>query len=174
MAQYILAVDAGTTGITAVVLDPAGRMVHRAYSEFPQYFPHAGWVEQDAEEIYETALKVMKEAIAPYPAEDIKGLGITNQRETTILWDKHTGKPIHRAIVWQCRRTKEICQGLQLHRKTFHQKTGLLLDAYFSGTKIKWILDQNPQWRERASRGEILLWNRGYLAFMEIDSGAFS
>lgn len=156
MATYILAIDAGTTGITALLLNETGAVVKKAYSEFTQYFPKETWVEHDAEEIYQTTLKVMKEATSDVPANTVKALGITNQRETTVLWEKTTGKPIHRAIVWQCRRTKTICEQLKEKEPLFRKKTGLVLDAYFSGTKIKWILDQDASFRPRASRGEIL------------------
>lgn len=156
MPDYILAVDEGTTGVTVLLLNPAGEVLQRAYSEFPQYFPKEGWVEHDAEEIYQTTLKVLKEAIVGISPASIKALGITNQRETTVLWNKTTGKPIAKAIVWQCRRTKEICEQLKSKTELFRQKTGLVLDAYFSGTKIKWLLDQNPKWKEQARKGEIL------------------
>ncbi|MEK7486916.1 MAG: glycerol kinase GlpK [Planctomycetota bacterium] len=156
MPEYILALDEGTTGVMALLLNPAGEVVQRAYSEFPQYFPKEGWVEHDAEEIYQTTLKVLKEAVVGISANSIKAMGITNQRETTVLWEKKSGKPIAKAIVWQCRRTKEICEKLKSHTELFRKKTGLVLDAYFSGTKIKWLLDQNPKYRDQARRGEIL------------------
>lgn len=128
--------------------------------EFTQYFPKPGWVEHDAEEIWSTQLEVAKEAMANVgaTAADIGAIGITNQRETTIVWDKNTGEPIHHAIVWQCRRTSEYCDSLKAKGlvDTFRQKTGLVIDAYFSGTKLKWLLDNVEGARERAERGELL------------------
>ena len=131
-----------------------------AQKEFTQYFPKPGWVEHDAEEIWSTQLEVAKEAMANVgaTAADIGAIGITNQRETTIVWDKNTGEPIHHAIVWQCRRTSEYCDSLKAKGlvDTFRQKTGLVIDAYFSGTKLKWLLDNVEGARERAERGELL------------------
>jgi len=164
MQQYILAIDAGTTSSRAIVFNEKGETVALAQHEFPQYFPKEGWVEHDAIEIWETQLKAIKEAIEQPnigPAA-IAAIGITNQRETTVLWDRKTGKPVHKAIVWQDRRTAFICEQLSDHTTTFYEKTGLVLDAYFSGTKIKWILDENPDLRKAAERGE--------LAFGTIDS----
>ena len=128
--QYILAIDAGTTGITIVVIDHQGQICHREYSEFTQYYPHSGWVEHDADEIWQTTLKLIRLVFARYPARKIAGLGITNQRETTILWDKQSGKPIHKAIVWQCRRTMEYCNQLTSlgYSNIVKNKTGLVID----------------------------------------------
>lgn len=168
---YILAIDQGTTGSTVLIIDHAGRVCAKAYSEFTQYYPKAGWVEHDPLEIWQVTLKVAREAIAVAQIEalEIRGIGITNQRETAILWEKATGKPVHNAIVWQCRRTAAICEGLKAQglAEQFRQKTGLVLDAYFSATKVKWMLDNVAGVREKAEAGEILfgtvdtwlLWN---------------
>lgn len=141
--QYILAIDAGTTGITVVVIDHQGQIRHREYSEFTQYYPKSGWVEHDAEEIWHTSLKLIRQIFTRYPARNCAGLGITNQRETTIIWDKQSGKPIHKAIVWQCRRTMDYCNHLisQGCADTIKKKTGLVVDSYFSGPKINWLLN---------------------------------
>ncbi|TVP81126.1 glycerol kinase GlpK [Thioalkalivibrio sp.] len=164
--RYILAIDAGTTGITALVFDHAGRIRARGYSEFTQYYPRSGWVEHDAEEILMVALRVIGEALRAggLRAADIQGIGITNQRETAVLWDKSSGKPVGRAIVWQDRRTAPACEGLRERglEAWVQDRTGLLLDPYFSGTKIGWLLDHEPGLRARARRGEI--------AFGTIDS----
>lgn len=160
MGKYIMALDAGTTSSRCILFDRHGTMCSAAQKEFTQYFPKPGWVEHDADEIWSTQLGVAVEAMTKIGAvaEDIAAIGITNQRETTIVWDKHTGEPVCRGIVWQCRRTSEYCD--QLKRKgltdQFRQKTGLVIDAYFSGTKLKWILDEVPGARERAERGELL------------------
>jgi glycerol kinase len=155
----ILSIDQGTTGTTVLILSPDGAILGRGYSEFRQIFPQPGWVSHNAEEIWETTLKVIAIAIddADIRAQDIKGIGITNQRETTVLWDRITGKPVHDAIVWQCRRTADLCdqyraKGLQ---DTIRQKTGLVIDAYFSATKIIWLLNHVADLRTRAQRGEI-------------------
>ena len=145
MKQYIMALDAGTTSNRCILFDHAGRICSVAQKEFTQYFPQPGWVEHDADEIWSTQLGVAVEAMSKIgaTAEDIAGIGITNQRETAIVWDKETGVPVCHAIVWQCRRTAEYCDELKERGLTewFRQKTGLVIDAYFSGTKIKWILD---------------------------------
>mgnify|MGYP001572960467 CR=1 FL=1 len=155
--QYILALDQGTTGSRAFLFDARGRVVASAYQEFPQYFPKPGWVEHDAEEIWASCVAVIKGVLkkSRVSARQIAAIGITNQRETTVLWDRKTGKPIHRAIVWQCRRTAEICRGVSRYAPTFRRKTGLVLDPYFSGTKIRWLLDHVPGLRQRAAKGEI-------------------
>lgn len=159
MAHYILAIDQGTTSSRAIVFDKAGKIVSLAQQEFKQYFPKSGWVEHDPEEIITSVLNVCKEALetAKLSASDIASIGITNQRETTVLWDKRTGKPVHKAIVWQDRRTAEYCA--QLKEQGFEQKvsekTGLLLDPYFSATKIKWILDNVEAARTKAEKGEL-------------------
>ena len=158
--KYILSLDQGTTSSRAILFDQNQQVVGVAQKEFTQLYPQEGWVEQDAMEIWSSQYGVMMEVVAQSGVQpkDIVAVGITNQRETTILWDKTTGKPIHNAIVWQCRRTAAIVdnlrqQGLESHiRKT----TGLVPDAYFSATKIKWILDQVAGARQRAERGEIL------------------
>lgn len=160
MADYVMALDAGTTSNRCILFDRGGRMVSTAQKEFTQYFPQPGWVEQDAGEIWSTQLGVAVEAMQKTGAEpeDIAVLGITNQRETVIVWDKKTGEPVCPAIVWQCRRTAGICdrlreQGLE---ELVRQKTGLILDAYFSGTKLKWILEHVEGAGERARAGELL------------------
>lgn len=160
MAKYIMALDAGTTSNRCILFNEKGEMCSVAQKEFTQYFPKPGWVEHDANEIWSTQLGVAVEAMAKIgaKAEDIAGIGITNQRETTIVWDKNTGEPIYNAIVWQCRRTSEYCDSLKENGLTdkFREKTGLMIDAYFSGTKLKWILDNVEGARERAERGELL------------------
>jgi len=171
MTQYILALDQGTTSSRAIIFDKKGTIVSIAQKEFKQYFPQPGWVEHDANEIWSSQLGVATEAIvkAGLSVENIAAIGITNQRETTVVWDRNTGKPIYNAIVWQDRRTAPFCdelksKGLDVIIK---QKTGLVVDAYFSATKVKWILDYVPGARERANKGELafgtidswLLWN---------------
>lgn len=160
MPKYMMALDSGTTSNRCILFDRAGRIVSVAQREFPQYFPQPGWVEHDANEIWATLLGVAVEAMqmAGAAAEDIAAIGITNQRETTIVWDKATGEPIHRAIVWQCRRTSEYCDELRGRGLTarFREKTGLVLDAYFSATKLHWLLEHVPGAHARAARGELL------------------
>ncbi len=156
----ILALDQGTTGTTALVFAHDGSIVGRAYSEFTQHYPHPGWVEHDAEEIWRVSHRVMREALeaARLPPGDLRAIGITNQRETTVVWDRATGKPCHRAIVWQSRQTAEICEQLQRdgHADLVRSRTGLVIDAYFSGTKVKWILDRYPEVRAKAQDGQAL------------------
>lgn len=160
MAKYVMALDAGTTSNRCILFNKKGEIVSSAQKEFTQYFPKPGWVEHDANEIWSNQLGVAVEAMqkAGAEAKDIAAIGITNQRETAIVWDKNTGEPICHAIVWQCRRTSEYCDSLKEKGLTemFRSKTGLILDAYFSGTKVKWILDHVPGARERAQRGELL------------------
>lgn len=160
MAKYVMALDAGTTSNRCILFNERGEMCSVAQKEFTQYFPHPGWVEHDANEIWSTQLGVAVEAMSKIgaTAEDIAAIGITNQRETTIVWDKNTGEPVYHAIVWQCRRTSEYCDTLKDKglTETFRQKTGLVIDAYFSGTKLKWILDNVEGARERAENGELL------------------
>ena len=160
MAKYVMALDAGTTSNRCILFTEKGEMCSVAQKEFTQYFPHPGWVEHDANEIWSTQLGVAVEAMSKIgaTAEDIAAIGITNQRETTIVWDKNTGEPVYHAIVWQCRRTSEYCDTLKEKglTETFRQKTGLVIDAYFSGTKLKWILDNVEGVRERAENGELL------------------
>ncbi len=160
MKKYILALDQGTTSSRAIVFDEQGNMVSVAQKEFSQIYPKPGWVEHDPMEIWATQIGTARECIerADISPTQIAGIGITNQRETTIVWDKKTGKPIYNAIVWQCRRTSDICDSLKEKglEKTIFEKTGLVVDAYFSGTKIKWILDNIPGVREKAEKGEVL------------------
>ena len=160
MAKYVMALDAGTTSNRCILFNEKGEMCSVAQKEFTQYFPHPGWVEHDANEILATQLGVAVQVMSKISAtaEDIAAIGITNQRETTIVWDKNTGEPVYHAIVWQCRRTSEYCDTLKEKglTETFRQKTGLVIDAYFSGTKLKWILDNVEGVRERAENGELL------------------
>jgi len=157
MADTILAIDQGTTGTTVFVLDQAGRIRGRAYGEIRQYYPRPGWVEHDPEEIYRSAVALSKKALAAAKrhARDVRAIGITNQRETFVVWERKTGRPAGRAIVWQCRRSAEICAQLRDREAEVTQRTGLLLDPYFSGTKLKWMLDQRPSLRVRGARGEL-------------------
>ena len=160
MAKYVMALDAGTTSNRCILFDKKGRVCSSAQREFTQYFPRPGWVEHDADEIWASQLGVAVEAMNKIgaSAEDIAAIGITNQRETVIVWDRTTGEPVCRAIVWQCRRTSGYCDSLKAKGLTekFRNKTGLVIDAYFSGTKIKWILDNVPDAREKAEKGELL------------------
>jgi len=155
--KYILALDQGTTGSRAFLFDAKGKIVGSHYQEFKQYFPKPGWVEHDAEEIWQSCVDVIKGVLGKtkLSAKNIAAIGITNQRETTVMWDRNTSRPVARAIVWQCRRTADICKGLVRHAATFRKKTGLVLDPYFSGTKIKWILDHSKGVRKRAQKGDI-------------------
>ena len=160
MQKYVMAIDAGTTSNRAILFDREGQIVSVAQKEFTQIFPKPGWVEHDANEIWSTQLGVCVEAMskAGAVAEQIAAIGITNQRETTIVWDKNTGDPVCNAIVWQCRRTSEFCDTLMekgLSDK-FRKKTGLIIDAYFSATKLHWILENVPGARQRAEKGELL------------------
>ncbi|MGH7896206.1 MAG: FGGY family carbohydrate kinase, partial [Candidatus Binatia bacterium] len=153
----VVAIDQGTTGSTVLVLDRRGRVVARAYSEFTQHYPKPGWVEHDAEEIWRVTLRVLRQAArrAKLRAKNVAAIGITNQRETTVVWDRRTGKPIHRAIVWQDRRTTALCDALKDagHEARMREKTGLVLDPYFSGTKVRGLLDHVRGARERAAAG---------------------
>jgi glycerol kinase len=166
MTQYILALDQGTTSSRAIVFDRQGNTLALAQKEFQQIFPQSGWVEHDADEIWAAQIGVANEALARIgiAASDIAAIGITNQRETTIVWDRNTGRPIHNAIVWQDRRTAGLADALKAdgHEPLFQHKTGLVIDAYFSGTKLKWLLDHVPGARAKADRGE--------LAFGTVDS----
>ena len=159
MGKYIMALDAGTTSNRCILFDQKGQIVSLAQKEFTQRFPKPGWVEHDANEIWSTMLGVAVEAMQKAGAsyEDIAAIGITDQRETTIVWDKKTGEPVYNAIVWQCRRTSEYCDSLMERGLVdrFREKTGLVIDAYFSATKLKWILDEVPGVRERAERGDL-------------------
>ena len=160
MPRYLLALDQGTTSSRAILFDENQNIVSSAQKELTQYYPQSGWVEHDPMEIYSTVWAVMMEVItrADIDTHDVAAIGITNQRETTVVWDKTTGKPIYNAIVWQCRRTADICDELTARGLTEHirQTTGLVPDAYFSATKIKWLLDNVPGARARAERGELL------------------
>ena len=160
MAKYVMALDAGTTSNRCILFNEKGEMCSVAQKEFTQYFPKPGWVEHDAEEIWSTQLEVAQEAMKNLgvTAADIAAIGITNQRETTIVWDKNTGEPIHHAIVWQCRRTSEYCDSLKEKGLVdkIRSKTGLVIDAYFSGTKVRWLLENVPGAREKAEKGELL------------------
>ena len=160
----ILAIDQGTTGTTVLVLDRRGRVVSQAYAELPQHYPRPGWVEHQPGEILRVTVGVIRKALGRHLARRIEAIGITNQRETTLVWDRRTGRPIANAIVWQCRRTAPMCETLKRQgcEPEFRRKTGLVVDAYFSGTKIRWLLDHVPGARRRAERGE--------LAFGTIDS----
>lgn len=164
--NYILSIDQGTTGSRAFIIDEQGKIISQDYSEFTQIFPQPGWVEHNPEEIWQVTLKVIKGAIerAKISQTEIAGIGITNQRETTVLWDRKTGKPVHNAIVWQCRRSAGICEELKKQgmEELFRKKTGLVIDAYFSATKLKWLLDNVDGLRDKAQKGE--------LAFGTIDS----
>lgn len=158
--KYILAIDEGTTSTRSIIFDHNGQKVADAQREFPQYFPEPGWVEHNANEIWNAVLSTIANAFisSGIQPHQIAGIGITNQRETTIIWDKETGLPIYNAVVWQSRQTNDIAEQLKKdgHEELFHQKTGLLIDAYFSATKIRWILDQVPGAQERAEKGELL------------------
>ena len=166
MSQYILALDQGTTSSRSIIFDKKGNIISSAQKEFKQIFPQPGWVEHDADEIWSTQFGTMAEAVAKanITMKQIAAIGITNQRETTVVWDRKTGKPIYHAIVWQDRRTAAFCDELKAagHKEMIQQKTGLVIDAYFSGTKLKWILDNVPGARTKAENGE--------LAFGTIDS----
>jgi glycerol kinase len=155
--QYILSIDQGTTGSRAFIFDNQGRIVTSAYQEFRQYYPKPGWVEHDADEIWTSCVSVIKVALrkARINSNQIIAIGITNQRETTVIWDRKTSKPVAKAIVWQCRRTAEFCQKNKRLEPLIKRKTGLVLDAYFSGTKIKWLLDHVPGLRRRAMAGQV-------------------
>ena len=169
MAKYIMALDAGTTSNRCILFNEQGDMCSVAQKEFTQYFPQPGWVEHDADEIWSTQLEVAQQAMANInaTAADIAAIGITNQRETVVVWDKKTGSPIHNAIVWQCRRTSEYADSLKEKGLVdkFREKTGLVIDAYFSATKIKWLLDHvEGEWRT-------VVWHCGDVADLETDQG---
>jgi len=155
----VLAIDQGTTGSTALVFSQEGRILGRAYSEFTQYYPNPGWVEHDPEEIWQVSRRVMAEALAAsgIGQDELTAIGITNQRETAVVWDRETGQPVHRAIVWQSRQSAGICGRLKADglEPLIREKTGLVIDPYFSGTKIRWILDQDPELQSRAEAGQL-------------------
>ena len=164
MIPYILSIDAGTTGITILLVDENGQILSKYHKEFQQYYPQPGWVEHNGEEIWDSTLKLMELAFKEYSANYCISIGITNQRETTLIWHKNNGKAIHNAIVWQCRRTNDICAKLKEegYEKLISRKTGLLIDSYFSATKIKWLLENVEGAMENALKGK--------LAFGTIDS----
>ena len=171
MDKYILAIDAGTTSSRAILFDKDANPVEISQYEFNQFFPKEGWVEHDPTEIWDTQLKAIKEVIkkSKIDPKNIDSIGITNQRETTLIWNKNNGQPVYNAIVWQDRRTASFCDELKEDNKSelIQNKTGLVIDAYFSGTKIKWILDSNSEIRELADNGQLifgtidtwLIWN---------------
>ncbi|MBA2175614.1 glycerol kinase GlpK [Halobacillus locisalis] len=160
MGKYILSIDQGTTSSRAILFNHNGEIVETGQKEFEQYFPKPGWVEHDANEIWTSVLACIADVLrkADIEAGQVEGIGITNQRETTVVWDKNTGKPVYKAIVWQSRQTQEICNELreQGYNDTFRDKTGLLLDPYFAGTKVKWILDNVDGAREKAENGDLM------------------
>jgi len=159
--RAVIAIDQGTTGSTVLVFDETGRVIGRAYAEFPQYYPQPGWVEHDANEIWHSVERVTRAAInqsrQAHPALELAAIGITNQRETVVVWDRATGAPVHRAIVWQDRRTSERCRELQAAGREdwVRARTGLVLDPYFSATKLEWLLERTPELRVRAEAGEL-------------------
>ncbi|MBI4863852.1 MAG: glycerol kinase GlpK, partial [Candidatus Riflebacteria bacterium] len=159
-ARHVMAIDSGTTSTTVLILSPEGDLVGRGSAEIPQIYPRPGWVEHDPEAIWKAAVEAIHQALssAGISAGHVGPVGVTNQRETTIVWDRSTGRPVMNAIVWQCRRTSEICASLKRRglEGTFRRKTGLVLDPYFSGTKLKWILDADPELTRRARKGDLL------------------
>ena len=169
MKKYVIALDQGTTSSRAILFDHEQRVVGTVSKEFPQIYPKEGWVEHDPDAIWETQSACMIEVIrqSGVTADEIAAVGITNQRETTVVWNRKTGRPVCNAIVWQCRRTADIIESLKPYHSLIREKTGLVPDAYFSGSKIKWILDNTPGAREQAERGELafgnidawLIWN---------------
>ena len=152
----IVALDLGTTGNRAIAFDENAHVVASHYEEFPQQFPQPGWVEHDPIAIWNSTKTVLNTVLAEVGAQNVTAIGITNQRETTVIWDKTSGQPIHNAIVWQCRRTAERCEDLRPHAISIKEKTGLFLDAYFSATKIEWLLHHVPDAREQAENGQLL------------------
>ncbi len=173
MAKYVMALDAGTTSNRCILFDKRGSVCSSAQREFTQYFPRPGWVEHDADEIWASQLGVAVEAMNKIgaSAEDIAAIGITNQRETVIVWNKRTGEPVYHAIVWQCRRTSGYCDSLKTKGLTekFRDKTGLVIDAYFSGTKIRWILDNVPRCPKAGRKRRTAFWHCGDMADLEND-----
>lgn len=160
LKRYVLSIDQGTTGTTVLILDSTGNIISRAYREFTQYYPAPGWVEHDPQEIWAVTLSTATQAIlqANITSRDIYAIGITNQRETSLLWDRHTGLPVSNAIVWQCRRTTDLCEQMKKAgmESIIRHKTGLVIDAYFSATKVAWILENIPDARSRAEQGELI------------------
>jgi glycerol kinase len=175
--KFIISIDLGTTGNRVICFDEGGKLVSSAYKEHTQYFPKPGWVEHDPIEIWQAIQKLIPEALknGSLNSSDAICIGITNQRETTVVWDKETGKPVYNAIVWQCRRTSDYCTKLKEdgHEKLFRETTGLVVDAYFSGTKIKWILENVPGAMERAGSGKILFGTIDTWILWNLTSGAF-
>ncbi|RYZ87921.1 MAG: glycerol kinase, partial [Proteobacteria bacterium] len=159
MSRYIIAIDQGTTSTRTAIVNQAGGLVSQNNEDFPQIFPKPGWVEHDPEAIWKTTLSTLKRTLEQTRIEGSKiaAIGITNQRETVVVWDRKTGKPVYNAIVWQCRRTQDVCERLKKNKKEkmIQKKTGLVIDPYFSGTKIQWILKNVPGVRERARKGEL-------------------
>jgi glycerol kinase len=157
MRDFVLAIDQGTTSNTVMVLDRRGKVRARKYAEVRQFYPHPGWVEHDAEQIYRSIVALSRKALAAarVKAGDLAAIGITNQRETFVVWERKSGRPVHRAIVWQCRRSADICERLRDREVEVTRRTGLLIDPYFSGSKLKWLLDADRSLRRRASRGEL-------------------
>jgi len=176
MTRHLLAIDQGTTGSTVLLLATDGRVLGRATKDFPQHFPKPGWVEHEAGEIWASVLEALRGAYAAAgeSPSDCAGIGITNQRETTLVWDRGTGTPIHRAIVWQDRRTADRCRALEAagHGALFRERTGLVLDSYFSGTKIEWILDHVDGARARAERGELAFGTIDTFLVWKLSAGA--
>jgi glycerol kinase len=174
MPPLILAIDQGTTGTTVFVVDARGRIRGRAYAEIRQFYPKAGWVEHDPEEIYRSVVALSRKAVAAAKAKpaDVAGVGITNQRETFVVWERRSARPVHRAIVWQCRRSATICDALRDREPEVAERTGLLIDPYFSGTKLKWLLDQQPDLRARAQRGDLCFGNIDTWLIYKLSRGA--
>ncbi|GMT46606.1 MAG: hypothetical protein IEMM0007_0172 [bacterium] len=154
--KVVLAIDLGTTGNRVIAFSEDGTIVAKSCYEFPQIFPKPGWVEHNPFDILDTTKKALKDVISSVGIDSVVSIGITNQRETTILWDRKTGRPVYNAIVWQCRRTKEICDRLAEYSHIIREKTGLPLDPYFSATKIKWIIENIEGVREQIDKGNIL------------------
>ncbi|NOX97310.1 MAG: glycerol kinase GlpK [Nitrospirae bacterium] len=165
--KVVLAIDLGTTGNRVIAFSQEGKMVAKSYYEFPQIFPRPGWVEHNPLDIWDTTCKALQDVLAEVKSDNVVAVGIANQRETTVLWNKRTGKPVYNALVWQCRRTQAICEQLSEHSATVKEKTGLTLDPYFSATKIKWIMENVQGVKEQVDTGEIIfgtvdswvLWN---------------
>jgi glycerol kinase len=173
--HYVLAIDQGTTGSRAIVYDKEGKKVASAYEEFRQYFPKPGWVEHDPEEIWGSVYTTIKKVLAEVPRGSIDAIGITNQRETTLVWERDTGEPVYNAIVWQCRRTAGRCAELKKSKdqvELFAARTGLPVDAYFSATKIEWILENVPSARERAKNGRLLFGTTDAWVLWKLTGGA--
>lgn len=173
--KYIVALDQGTTSCRAVVFDSSGRVVGKVGREFRQIYPKPGWVEHDALEIWECQLSALRDVLDMngIKVDEVAAIGITNQRETVVVWNKHTGKPIYNAIVWQCRRTAPLCDELKQKGlgDIIKEKTGLVIDAYFSATKIRWILENIDGVKQMARAGDLLSGHDGCMAYMEFDGG---